>query len=188
MELRPLNYGSTSVIVIASDPQGLQASHSFEVHVSDRLQRAVIENLLAATARGHLTSIRTAFSHRLVMDLCQSSTLAVMGRHLPLSWKRAVSTLSTQVRSTYPSARRAIEHRHGRYGSSREYTRPVNRFPTAMKFEDIYLPLLPIHSLAQHRSELSSEVANFFLSRGGVTDEHQKCPTHGDGRSGDKET
>ncbi len=179
MELIPLNYGSTRVIVIASDPQGLQATHSFQVHVSDRLQRAVIENLLAATARGHLTSIRTALSHRLDMDLCQPSNLAVMGRHLPLSWKRAMTTLSTQVRSTYPSALRAIEHRYGRYGSYYAYARPVNRFPAAMKFEEFLSPLLPIPSLAQHHSELSSEIANFFLSWDGVTDEHQACSTRG---------
>ena len=56
----PVNYGPAAVEIIASDPEGLTAIQRFEIDVSDRTQRAIIEHMLSSTARNHLASLRMA--------------------------------------------------------------------------------------------------------------------------------
>ncbi|MDE2944917.1 MAG: tandem-95 repeat protein, partial [Gemmatimonadota bacterium] len=84
LTLTPVVYGSATVTVTAWDPAGLEATRSVRVGVSDRPQRAVLGNVLAATARGHLAGLRTALGRRMAADPCEASRLAVMGRSVPL--------------------------------------------------------------------------------------------------------
>ena len=84
LTLTPVVYGSATVTVTAWDPAGLEATRIVRVGVSDRPQRAVLGNVLAATARGHLAGLRTALGRRMAADPCEASRLAVMGRSVPL--------------------------------------------------------------------------------------------------------
>ena len=84
LTLTPVVYGAATVTVTASDPAGLDATRSVRVGVSDRPQRAVLGNVLAATARGHLANLRAALGRRMAVSPCEASRLAVMGRDVPL--------------------------------------------------------------------------------------------------------
>jgi len=83
LTLTPVVYGAATVTVTASDPAGLDATRSVRVGVSDRPQRAVLGNMLAATARGHLANLRAALGRRMAVSPCEASRLAVMGRDVP---------------------------------------------------------------------------------------------------------
>ncbi len=96
--LTPVVYGSATVTVTAWDPAGLSATQSVRVGVSDRLQRAVLSDMLAATARGHLASVRVALERRMETNPCESSHLAVMGRPVPLGRTEAAAMLG-QIRT-----------------------------------------------------------------------------------------
>ena len=84
LTLTPVVYGSATVTVTAWDPAGLDATQSVRVGVSDRPQRAVLGNVLAATARGHLASLRAALGQRMAASPCEASRLVVMGQSVPL--------------------------------------------------------------------------------------------------------
>ncbi len=101
--LTPVVYGSATVTVTAWDPAGLTANQSVRVGVSDRPQRAVLGNVLAATARGHLASLRAALGRRMQAPPCEASRLAVMGRSVPLGRTGAADML----RGTWTGARSA---------------------------------------------------------------------------------
>ena len=84
LTLTPAVYGSTTVIVTAEDPGGLQATQSLRVRVSDGPQRALLENMLAATARNYLASVRMTIGRRVNANHCESPRLTVKGKPVPL--------------------------------------------------------------------------------------------------------
>ncbi len=109
LTLTPVVYGSATVTVTAWDPAGLSAAQSVQVGVSDRRQRAVLGNVLAATARGHLASVRAALGRRMQADPCEASRLDVMGRSVPLGRTEAETMLGrigTRARSSAAAALR----------------------------------------------------------------------------------
>ncbi|MXW13746.1 MAG: tandem-95 repeat protein [Rhodothermaceae bacterium] len=93
LTLIPGLYGSVTVTVTVEDLGGLYATQIFRVGVSDRPQRAVLENLLAATARNHLASVRMALGQRIGTNRCETSRLSVRGRSVPLGWEAATAIL-----------------------------------------------------------------------------------------------
>ncbi len=103
--LTPAGYGSATVAVTAWDPAGLTAVQSVRVGVSDRPQRAILGNVLAATARGHLASLRAALGRRMEAGPCEASRLAVMGRSVPLGRTGAEAML----RERWTGARSTVE-------------------------------------------------------------------------------
>ena len=97
LTLTPVVYGSTTVTVTAEDPGGLRATQSLRVAVSDWPQRTILENMLAATARSHLASVRTTLGRRVRADPCEPSRLTVMGRPVPLGGTAMRATLDQLV-------------------------------------------------------------------------------------------
>ena len=95
MTLTPGLYGSATVTVTAEDPAGLVVTQTLRVGVSDRPQRAILANLLAATARGHLASARMAIGQRIGADRCEAPRLSVRGRSVPLGWEAAATMLES---------------------------------------------------------------------------------------------
>ncbi|MCY3594322.1 MAG: tandem-95 repeat protein [Bacteroidetes bacterium] len=107
LTLTPGLYGSATVTVTAEDPGGLTATQTLRVGVSDRLPRAILENLLAATARNHLASVRMALGQRIGANRCEPSRLSVRGRSVPLGWEAATAMLEAardRARVTAPGA------------------------------------------------------------------------------------
>ncbi len=92
----PVNYGPAAVDIIASDPVGLTAIQRFEIDVSDRTQRAIIEHMLSSTARSHLASLRMALGREMESATCLASRLKILGRDVPLRREEA-PTLPLQV-------------------------------------------------------------------------------------------
>ncbi len=95
LTLTPATYGPAMVTVTVEDPGGLRATQAFQVSVSDRPQYAILENLLAATARGHLASLRTALGDNIRANPCEAPRLSVMGQSVPLGRKAAATMLET---------------------------------------------------------------------------------------------
>ena len=95
LTLTPGLYGSATVTVTAEDPVGLHAAQTLRVGVSDQPQRAILENLLAATARGHIASARMAIGQRIRANRCEAPRLSVRGRSVPLGWEAATTMLES---------------------------------------------------------------------------------------------
>ncbi len=93
LALTPVVYGLATVTVTAWDPADLSVDQSVRVGVSDQPQRTILRNVLAATARSHLASVRAALGHRMEADPCKTSRLAVMDRSVPLVWTEAAAML-----------------------------------------------------------------------------------------------
>ncbi|MYH94075.1 MAG: tandem-95 repeat protein, partial [Acidimicrobiaceae bacterium] len=122
LTLTPVVYGSATVTVTAWDPAGLTATQSVRVGVSDRPQRTVLGNMLAATARGHLASLRAALGRRMAASPCEASRLAVMGRSVPLGRTEAADMLrgiGTGARSAAAAALRMGEEALDPFGAMR---------------------------------------------------------------------
>ncbi|MYE03499.1 MAG: autotransporter domain-containing protein, partial [Bacteroidetes bacterium SB0662_bin_6] len=108
LTLTPGMYGSAMVKVTSEDPGGLSTTQSFRVGVSDMPQRAIIEHMLAATARSHLASVRMTLDRRMNAGPCEPSRLTVMGRSAPLGEEAARGVLGqfatvARGRTTDPS-------------------------------------------------------------------------------------
>ncbi len=97
LTLTPAVFGSALVMVTAEDAGGLSATQSFQVGVGDRPQRAVIENMLAATVRSHLASLQMALGRRVAADACEPSRLSVAGRRVPLGREAPSAALNQLV-------------------------------------------------------------------------------------------
>ena len=122
LTLTPAVYGSATVTVTAWDPAGLTATQSVRVGVSDRPQRAVLGNVLAATARGHLASLRAALGRRMAASPCEASRLSVMGRSVPLGRTEAADMLrgiGTGARAAAAAALRMGEEALDPFGAMR---------------------------------------------------------------------
>lgn len=92
----PVASGEATVTVTAEDPEGLAATQTFVVGVSGRLVRTVLEDTLAAMARGQLASARMTLGRRAAAGGNQRSRMNVMGRELPLgsAWTAAGQMLA----------------------------------------------------------------------------------------------
>ncbi len=86
LTLTPVGYGPASIDVMAHDPGGLSAAHTFAVDASDRMVRAALDETLAAMARAHLASARMTLGRRVRPGggAAESSMLTVMGHRVPL--------------------------------------------------------------------------------------------------------
>ena len=81
--------GTATVLVTASDVEGLTATQTFGVTVGDRLVRGVITDTLAALGRGHLSSARLTIGRHLETDGGGMTRLMVAGQYLSLdAWDR----------------------------------------------------------------------------------------------------
>ena len=97
LALTPVVYGLATVTVTAWDPADLSVDLSVRVGVSDRPQRTILRNVLAATARSHLASVRAALGHRMGAGPCEASRLAVMDRSVPLVWTEEATAMLKQL-------------------------------------------------------------------------------------------
>ena len=94
LTLTPVEYGRATVRVTGEDPDGMRATQTFGVGVSDRLVRAVVEDTLAALARSHLASARMTLGRRAAAGPGRRTELRVMGRRVPLSRAEAERFMS----------------------------------------------------------------------------------------------
>ncbi len=159
--LTPVGYGTVTVTVMAADPEGLHATQQIQVGVSDRPQRAIIEHLLAATARNHLASLRIALSQRMEVGSCEESRLEVMGRTLPLSRAELVAVPREIMRTTVLSMTNSL-----RLDSK---SRNVEQFSGVPRSRYRSLPFsdsVPLHAL-DVRHGFSTTTAEFLLGWGG---------------------
>jgi len=94
LSLSPIMYGITTVVITAEDPEGLSATQSVQVRVSDSPQKEILRDMLAAVARGHLASLRTTLSHRMDMGACNDIRIEMMGRQVPMKSSDITAVLS----------------------------------------------------------------------------------------------
>ena len=128
LTLTPAVYGSATVTVTVEDTEGLQVVQSLHVQVSDGPQRALLENMLAATVRAHLASVRMTIGRRMNANHCESPRLTLRGRPVPLggaAMRTALNKLVTEARSAVALGLRG--------GSSTSY-RAVDEFAMPMSF------------------------------------------------------
>ena len=189
LALTPVGYGSATVAVTAWDPAGLTAVQSVSVGVSDRPQRAILGNVLAATARGHLASLRAALGRRMGAGPCEASRLAVMGRSVPLGRTGAEAML----RQRWTGARSAVEGALGLGGGAAEPFGAMRLSagrgePTALaagtssseradRIEDA-LRSVPARTLGVGGGN-GSGAADFLLGWGGSQPDGERCPASG---------
>ena len=76
--------GAATVTVTAQDPGGLTATQAFMVATTDRQARGVVEDTLAALARGHLASARATLGRRVETTGQEESRVTVAGMHVLL--------------------------------------------------------------------------------------------------------
>ena len=188
LTLTPVVYGSATVTVAAEDPAGLGATQSVRVGVSDRPQRAILGNVLAATARGHLASLRAALGRRLAAGPCEASRLAVMGRSVPLGRTEAATMLGQLGAGARSAAAAALGLGEGageRVGAMRLSAGPGA--PTALAAETVSeradrleAALRPVPARALGIGGGSgSGAADFLLGWGGPDRDGERCPPRG---------
>ena len=163
--LTPVIYGSVAVTVTAWYPDGLSATHSVKVGVSDRPQRAVLENLLAATARGHLASVRTALGRRMEADPCEASRLAINGLSVPLGRTEA----KTLLRQIETDARSAVSP----LGFSEGVGEPSTVFETGMVPDTAYQVDSALRSVPVRAGVSGAGIADFLVAWSG--DDGERC-------------
>ena len=129
LTLTPAVYGSATVTVTAEDTEGLQVTQSLQVQVSDGPQRALLENMLAATVRAHLASVRMTIGRRMNANHCESPRLTVRGRPVPLGRAAMKTSLNKLVTDARSATAQALS------GRSRTSYRAVDEFAVPMSFE-----------------------------------------------------
>ncbi|MXZ57083.1 MAG: tandem-95 repeat protein [Rhodothermaceae bacterium] len=129
LTLTPVVYGSATVTVTAEDTEGLQVTQSLHVQVSDGPQRALLENMLAATVRAHLASVRMTIGRRVNANHCESPRLTVRGRPVPLGRAAMKTSLNKLVTDARSATAQALS------GRSRASYRAVDEFTMPMSFE-----------------------------------------------------
>ncbi len=187
--LTPVVYGSATVTVTAWDPAGLTASQSVRVGVSDRPQRAVLGNVLAATARGHLASLRAALGRRMQAPPCEASRLAVMGRSVPLGRTGAADMLRgtwTGARSAAAAALGMGEEGLDPFGAVRlraERGAPTalaaNAVPETAERMEAALRSVPARALGVAGGGSGAGAADFLLGWGGSEQDGGRCRGRG---------
>jgi len=169
--LSPLNYGPAVVEILASDPEGLTATQRFNVNVSDRLQRAIINHLLSAAARSHLASLRMAMSRRMDFSTCKASQINVFGQELPLNLQSATSSSKQTLLSAYSAMASDLKRRSGVSGHMSSAT--MLRQSVPLNFS--------VHSLSIHtlgiQNRRSSATADFFFGWGAQPKDDDQCLT-----------
>ena len=177
LTLTPVVYGSATVTVTAGDPAGLDAVQSVRVGVSDRPQRAVLGNVLAATARGHLASARAALGRRVAAPPCEAPRLAVMGRSVPLGQREAAEML----RQIGSGARSAVASPLGLVEGAGE--RPpalaANTVPEIADGVEAALRSVPVGALGIGGGGSGAGTADFLLGWGGEEEDGEPCPVRG---------
>ncbi|MDE2661717.1 MAG: tandem-95 repeat protein, partial [Gemmatimonadota bacterium] len=189
LTLTPAVYGSATVTVTAWDPAGLTATQSVRVGVSDRPQRAVLGNLLAATARGHLASLRAALGRRMAASPCEASRLSAMGRSVPLGRTEAADMLrgiGTGARSAAAAALRmggealdpfgAMRLQAGRGATATLGTGTAHE--TAERVEAA-LRAVPGRALGGRDGRPGAGAADFLFGWGGSGQDGGRCPARG---------
>ena len=189
LTLTPVLYGTATVKVAAWDPAGLAATQSVRVGVSDRPQRAVLGNVLAATARGHLASIRAALGRRMAVGPCEASRLAVMGRSVPLGWTEAESMLKrigTGARSLAATVLGLGEGADAPFGGMRvsaeqgaPTTLAIETVPEQGERIEAALRSVPARALGLGGGGTGTGAADFLFGWGGAQEDGERCPARG---------
>ncbi len=189
LTLTPVVYGSATVTVTAWDPAGLTATQSVRVGVSDRPQRAILGNVLAATARGHLASVRTALGRRMEAGPCEASRLAVMGRSVPLGRTEAAGMLKqigTDARSAAAAALGLGEGALDPFGAmplQAEWIAPTtlaaNAVPETADRVVAALRPVPARALGIGGGGSGAGAADFLLGWGGAQEDGGRGPACG---------
>ncbi|MYJ39874.1 MAG: tandem-95 repeat protein [Gemmatimonadetes bacterium] len=187
--LTPVVYGSATVTVTAWDPAGLTATQSVRVGVSDRPQRAVLGNVLAATARGHLASARAALGRRMAAPPCEASRLAVMGRSVPLGRTEAKTLLrqiGTGARSAAEAALGLSEGAGEPFGAMRLSAGPgetaalaANAVPETTDGVEAALRSVPARALGIGGGGSDAGAADFLFGWGGSREDGERCQGRG---------
>ncbi len=173
--LVPVVYGSATITVTAWDPAGLSATQSVRVGVSDRPQRAILANVLAATARSHLASIRVALGRRMETNPCEASHLAVMGRSVPLDRTEAAAMIGQIGTGAHSAAAAALGLGKGA-GGMRPLVEPGSSAAgTALETELLSVPARAL------LGDMSGEGAADFLLGWSKSEskEGSQCPGRG---------
>ena len=189
LTLTPVVYGSATVTVTAWDPAGLTAALSVPVGVSDRPQRAVLGNVLAATARGHLASLRAALGRRMEAGPCEVSRLAVMGRSVPLGRTEAETMLGrigTGARSAAAAALGLGEGAGEPFGAMRlsaeqgaPPTLAANAVPETADGMEAALRSVPARGLGIGGGGSGAGAADFLFGWGGSQEDGERCRGRG---------
>ncbi|MDE2944397.1 MAG: tandem-95 repeat protein, partial [Gemmatimonadota bacterium] len=186
--LTPVVYGSATVTVTAWDPAGLTASQSVRVGVSDRPQRAILGNVLAATARGHLASVRAALGRRMAAPPCEASRLAVMGRSVPLGRTGAADMLrgiGTGTRSAAAAALGMDEGSGDPFAMRLQAERgaptalAANAVPETAARMEAALRSVPARALGVAGGGSGAGAADFLLGWGGSEQDGGRCRGRG---------
>ena len=175
--LTPVVYGSATVTVTAWDPAGLTATQSVRVGVSDRPQRTVLGNVLAATARGHLASARAALGRRMAAPPCEASRLAVMGRSVPLGRTEAETMLrriGTGVRSAAAAALGM-----GEEAGQPTTARVAGTVPETADGVEAALRSVPARAIGMGGGASGAGAADFLFGWGGSREDGGRCPVRG---------
>ena len=185
LALTPVLYGPATVTVTAWDPEGLSATQSLRVGVSDHPQRAILDNLLAATARGHLASLRAALGRRMAAGPCEASRLEVLGRSVPLGRTEAAALLGqigTGARSAAVAALRLREGVGGPGGAISLPTGPgvlsAAKVLEKTDREEAALRSMPARVLGVGGAS-GSGAADFLLAWGGSEEDRERCQVRG---------
>ena len=173
LTLTPIRYGPATVQISASDPEGFYAIQRFDVNVSDHPQRAIIEHLLAANARNHLSSLRMALGRRMELDTCRASWLEVMGRNVPLNREEAAGIPMQIGRTAYSAVFSALKLREGVDESS--HLTHFSTFPGTYKQLNSTLHSIPSQVLGI-RNTPSTATADFLLGWGDLEIKEERCP------------
>ncbi len=103
ISMSPNTRGSTSVMVTATDPKGRSATQTFSIAVGDENLRNSGVNLLAGTARAHVSSTSAALGSRLESSRSDTgmgfSFGNIFNRYMPVADKDTVSNAATQARN-----------------------------------------------------------------------------------------
>ena len=103
ISMSPRTRGSTSVMVTATDPKGRSATQTFSIAVGDENLRNSGVNLLAGTARAHVSSTSAALGSRLESSRSDTgmgfSFGNIFNRYMPVAGKDTVSNAATQARN-----------------------------------------------------------------------------------------
>ncbi|WP_420442278.1 Ig-like domain-containing protein [Candidatus Palauibacter sp.] len=182
--LTPAVYGSATVTVTAWDPAGLTAAQSVRVGVSDRPQRAILANVLAATARGHLASLRAALGRRMEAGPCEASRLAVLGRSVPLGRTEAAAMLGRIGTGARSAAAAALGLGEGteplgamRPPAGQGAPAVATASETADRMEAA-LRSVPARALGIGGGS-GAGAADFLLGWGGSPEDGERCPLRG---------
>ncbi|MDE0362471.1 MAG: tandem-95 repeat protein [Rhodospirillaceae bacterium] len=181
LTLTPVVYGSAMVTITATDPAGLTATQSVRVGVSDRPQRAILENVLAATARGHLASLRAALGRRMQANPCEASPLEGMGRAESLGRTEAGSMLKglgARAGSAMGAVLHVGEEALDPFGALQAQRRVPTKSGANAALETTDLMEAALRSVPGRALGIKGR-AEFLIGWGGPQYDGWRCPGHG---------